>query len=169
MAGGGEDFQGEAVGEVNPLPVPDDAVDRDRAPNQFVEARDRPFAGLTIGIFDPGPFARVRGHGTCGGLPDRPDGTNVVGMGVGEHEKGDLFRPTAGPTDAVEDTAFRTGHPAVDEADLAAVDEEDVDEPCDRPPPRRCHLEGNLYGMDMRSDLHLPALRRDQWVAPGQV
>ena len=77
----------------------------------------------------------------------------MVGMGVGQDEQADLGRALCRLHHIVEDDILGGGHAAIDQADLIAVDQVDIDEPGYGSLGRR-YDKGDLQGVDVGGDLH---------------
>jgi hypothetical protein len=140
--------------QVNGVTVPQEAIDPDRAADQAMEARHRSLADLRVDIFDPVALGWVGGNDTARGGLDGLGGADVVGVRMGQHERANLGWLTADRVKMVEDHLLGPSHATVDQADVPAADEIDVDEAVQRDAGGGRYLKRDLQSVNVLCHLH---------------
>ena len=115
MARGMDHLERLSGSQGDALPIGELPVDPDRAPHELPEPGDRPLLLLEADILDPGLLPGMGCDSSPGGFPYGLCCPDVVRVGMGEDDQGDIIRFPAGLPEVREDGFFRPGNPAIDQ------------------------------------------------------
>ena len=149
-----EHFEGQAAVEGEAVPAGDRVCHAGRSADQFVEPGYGPLPALEADILEPRPFGFVDQYAAARCALDRGCCSDVVGMGMGEEQGGDLAQVTADFTQPGCNESLRGGHAGIDQPDLSVAQHRvEIHEPIESPIGRDGNRKGSAEGVDLGGDL----------------
>ncbi len=115
----------------NGFPIDQLPIHRHTLPHQIEQVGNGSFTILSFDILDPVPLGPVNGDQGPSPLFDRSAAPDMVGVGMGQEDHGDLLRRPSQTPHVIENQGSCGTNTGIDEADLFPDDQIRVHKPVD--------------------------------------